>query len=190
MTSTRSLGKITTRPLGARALLSKLKKEPNELKKKMMLLGYITSRLERNSQSVFLVGGQAVETYTAGQFTTGDIDITTTDRKTTERILARVGFKEEGMVWLNEGVGIAVHIVDIIPKSTEGARTIHVGPYVVRVVGVEELIVDRLAAAKFWKNRRDAEQATALINTFAKRIDMKYLRRRAREEKVYDILPK
>jgi hypothetical protein len=190
MTPTRSLKKITAGALGARALLSQIRKEPNELKKKMMLVGYITSRLERKSQSIYLVGGQAVETYTAGQFTTGDVDITTTDRRTTEQILARLGFKGEGMIWLNEGMGIAVHIVDVIPKSTEGIRTIHVGPYAVRVVGVEELIVDRLAAAKFWKSQRDAEQATALINTFARRIDMKYLRRRAREEKVDDVLPK
>ena len=101
------------RPLsGTRRLVSQLKKEPNELKRKMLLLGYITKRLERKSESIYLVGGQAVETYTAGQFTTGDIDITTTDREATEEVLKQIGFKQQGMVWLNEAVGLAVHIVD------------------------------------------------------------------------------
>src|SRR5712692_6770563 len=89
-------------PLRARELVSQLKREPNELKKKMLLIGYVTDRLDRKAESVYLVGGQAVETYTAGQFTTGDIDITTTDRKETEKVLSQVGFKKQGMVWLNE----------------------------------------------------------------------------------------
>ena len=156
----------------------------------MLLLGYVTDRLERMSGSVYLVGGQAVETYTAGQFTTGDIDITTTDRKTTEEILVRMGFKREGMVWLNELLGLAVHIVGAFPTRSEKVRTVHVGPYTVKIVGVEDLIVDRLAAAKFWKSRRDAEQARVLFDGFRKQIDMQYLRKRASEEKVEDVLPR
>ena len=88
-----TLKKTPTKLHGARALVSQLRKEPNELKKKMLLLGYLTNRLERKSGSVYLVGGQAVETYTGGQFTTGDIDITTTDRKATADILAGIGFR-------------------------------------------------------------------------------------------------
>jgi hypothetical protein len=184
MTIRKASTKRYQRPPRARAIVSQLKKEPNELRRKMLLLGYVTDRLDRKSQSIYLVGGQAVETYTAGQFTTGDIDITTTDREATEEILGRIGFKREGMVWINEAISVAVHIVDLIPNRTEKTRLIHVGPYTVRVVGVEDLIIDRLAAAKFWKSDRDGEQARALFNAFAKQIDMKYLRKRAREEKV------
>src|SRR5712664_2894097 len=184
MTTRKTSIKRYPRPPRARALASQLKREPNELRRKMLLLGYLTDRLDRKSQSIYLVGGQAVETYTAGQFTTGDIDITTTDREATEEILGRIGFKREGMVWINEAISVAVHIVDLIPNRTEKTRLIHVGPYTVRVVGVEDLIIDRLAAAKFWKSKRDGEQARALFNAFAKQIDMKYLRKRATEEKV------
>jgi hypothetical protein len=180
--------KVYARPLRTRALVSRLRKEPNELKRKMLLLGYITDRLERKSEMVYLVGGQAVETYTAGQFTTGDIDITTTDRKATEEVLARIGFTREGMVWISEAIGVAVHIVDSLPRRSEKARLIEVGPYTVRVVGVEDLIIDRLAAAKHWKSQRDREQAKALLDSFKNQIDIQYLRNRAREEGVDDIL--
>ena len=175
---------------GSKAIVSQLKKEPNELKKKLLLVGYISSRLSRHGGSVFLVGGQAVETYTAGQYTTGDIDITTTDREGTEEVLAQMGFVREGMVWLNERLAVAVHIVGSYPSRTEKARTIEVGPYAVRVVGVEDLIVDRLAAAKFWKSERDREQASTLLHGFRDRLDIDYLWRRAKEEKVEDLLPK
>jgi len=175
---------------GPKEIVSKLRKEPNELKRKMLLIGYISSRLSRRGGSVFLVGGQAVETYMAGQYTTGDIDITTTDRESTEEVLAQMGFVREGMVWLNERLAVAVHIVGSYPSRTEKARIIEVGPYEVRVVGVEDLIIDRLAAAKFWKSERDAEQASALFHGFVDRLDIDYLRRRAKEENVEDLLSK
>lgn len=173
----------------AQTLLSQLRKEPNELKKKMLLLGFLSDGLSRTGGFLFLVGGQAVETYTAGQFTTGDIDVTTTDRGATERLLSRLGFKREGMVWLNEKLAVAVHIVGSYPTRTERIRTVEVGPYRVRVVAVEELIIDRLRAAKFWKSGRDSEQAAVLFKGFKERIDLEYLRKRAEEEKVDDVLP-
>lgn len=157
----------------------------------MLLLGYITGRLEKKSQTVFLVGGQAVETYTAGQFTTGDIDITTTDKKATEELLARLGFERAGMVWLNVRLGIAIHIVGLFPsEGIEKTRTIYAGPYPVRVISVENLIVDRLAAAKFWKSQPDLEQAQVLYTTFKRTLDERYLKEKAKKRGVSDWLSK
>jgi hypothetical protein len=171
-----------------RALVAQLRKETNELKKKMLLVGYLSEQLSRRGAFIFLVGGQAVETYTAGQFTTGDIDITTTDQEATEKLLTQLGFRREGMIWLNERLAIAVHIIGSYPTRTEKVRTVEVGPYKVRVVGVEELVLDRLKAAKFWKSGRDAEQALVLLSGFRNRIDFNYLRKRAKEDGVDDIL--
>src|SRR5207249_1571274 len=114
----------------------------------------------------------------AGQFTTGDIDITTTDRELTEKILRRLGFSKEGMIWLNAKVGIAVHIVGSFPSTSRRARSVNIGPYSIRMVGVEELIVGRLVAAKHWKSARDAEQAIVLFKSFEKSIDREYLKKR------------
>ena len=176
------------RPVRAKALISQLKKEPNPLKKKMLLLGYVTDRLEKKSQSVVLVGGQAVETYTGGEFTTGDIDITTSDKKTTEQILTSIGFQRIGMIWLNEQIGIAIHIVGMFPRNLSKTHTIEVGPYNVRLVGIEDLIIDQLAAAKFWKRPSDIEQAKILFANFKKQLDMDYLTKRASDEHVLDVL--
>lgn len=159
------------------------------MNQKMLLLGYITYRLEKAKQHVFLVGGQAVETYTAGQFTTGDMDITTTDSKTTERVLASLGFDRIGMIWLNKQLGVAVHIVALFPNaSLDKARTVEVGPYKVNVVGVEDLIVDRLAHVKFFKVSGDIEKAKVLYRNFKRQIDEKYLKETAKKRGVEDIL--
>jgi len=172
------------------SVVPRLRKEPDELVRKMLLIGYLTERLEKKKpESVYIVGGQAVETYTAGQFRTGDIDIVTPDSKAAGEILKRIGFEREGMIWLNKALGLAIHIVGSFTKNSEKARIIHAGPYKVRIVGVEDLIVDRLAAAKFWNSQVDLEQAKALWKGFRKQIDLQYLRKRARDEKVEDVLP-
>ncbi len=155
----------------------------------MLLVGYISQKLSKKGKYVLLVGGQAVETYTAGQFTTGDIDITTTDKEATEELLAQMGFTREGIVWLNLALGVAVHIVGDYPSRSEKVRKVDVGQFRVHVIGVEDLIIDRLKAAKFWKSERDKEQAFVLFSAFKNSIDVDYLRKSAREQKVEDILP-
>jgi len=180
----------TSRFRNAQSVIPRLRKEPDELARKMLLIGYLTERLEKKKpESVYIVGGQAVETYTAGQFRTGDIDIVTPDSKAAGEILKRIGFEREGMIWLNKDLGLAIHIVGLFAQNSEKARIIHAGPYKVRIVGVEDLIVDRLAAAKFWNSQVDLEQATALWKGFRKQIDLQYLRKRARQERVEDVLP-
>jgi hypothetical protein len=190
---TKAASKPPTSPLiplpRPKAIISQVKREPNDLKGKLLLVGYISEVLSRRGKALFLVGGQAVETYTAGQFTTGDIDITTTDKELTEKILVRLGFEREGMIWLNAGISIAVHIVGSYRSKSEMARSVKVGPYTISVAGVEDLIVDRLVAAKHWKSARDAEQATAMFRSFEESIDTQYLKKRAKEESVDDILP-
>ena len=186
MSVKRSLSKTYSGDLTSKSFISKLRKEPNQLRKKMLLLGYVTSQLEKKKQSIFLVGGQAVETYTAGQFLTGDIDVTTSDSATTQKVLKSLGFEEIGMIWLNKPLGIAFHIVGYFPP--ERSRTIRIGPYKARIIGLEELILDRLSAAKFWNIPADYEKAKVLYDNFEKQIDKDYLREIAKKKKVDDLL--
>jgi len=186
MSVKRSLSKTYSGDLTSKSFISRVRKEPNELRKKMLLLGYVTSQLEKKKQSIFLVGGQAVETYTAGQFPTGDIDVTTSDSATTQKVLKSLGFEEMGMIWLNKRLGMAFHIVGYFPP--ERSRTIRIGPYKARIIGVEELILDRLSAAKFWNILADYEKAKVLYDNFEKQIDKDYLRETAKKKKVDDLL--
>ena len=186
MSVKQSFSKTYSGNLTSKSFISRLRKEPNQLRKKMLLLGYVTSQLEKKKQSIFLVGGQAVETYTAGQFPTGDSDVTTSDSATTQKVLKSLGFEEIGMIWLNKPLGIAFHIVGYFPP--ERSRTIRMGPYKARIVAVEELILDRLSAAKFWNIPADYEKAKVLYDNFEKQIDKDYLREIAKKKEVDDLL--
>ena len=186
MSSEPSLSKTYSALLTPKSFIAKVRKEPNELRRKMLLLGYVSSQLEKKKQSVFLVGGQAVETYTAGQFPTGDIDVTTSDSPTMQKVLKSLGFEEIGMIWLNKKLGIAFHIVGYLAPEKPGM--IRVGPYKVRIIVVEELILDRLSAAKFWNIPADYEKAKVLYDNFKKQTDIDYLEENAKKRKVEDLL--
>ena len=97
-------------------------------------------------------------------------------------------FKQIGMIWLNEKLRGAVQIVGLYPPSLDRTVTIHVGPYKVRVIGIEDLIVDRVAHAKFCNSPGDMENATALYANFKKRLDRNYLRETAKNQNVEDTL--
>jgi hypothetical protein len=50
------------------------------------------------------------------------------------------------------------------------------------VIGVEDLILDRLNAAEFWKDARSLEWAQYLMSSQLDRLDLDYMRQKASEE--------
>lgn len=171
-----------------------LRKEKNEFKRKFLLAGYITKRLGEQGVKVYVVGGEAVELYTVGKARTGDIDIIATDKEKLIALLKELGFKQEGMIWLNTNLGIAIHVVgDSYSGDTDRVKKLRIGEYIVTVPSVEELIINRLVAAKFWKGNTQAEleQAAMLLASEkygTPRIDREYLKRLAEREHVGDML--
>ncbi len=80
--------------------------------------------------------------------------------------------------------------VDTFPSRMKKIRTIEVGDFKVNIIGVEDLIIDRLTAAKYWRSnpKLDIEQAAVLLTAFKNSVDLEYIRQRAVEEKVDDYL--
>jgi hypothetical protein len=132
-----------------------------------------------------LVGGGAAEVYSAGHFVTGDLDIYA-ERSELIPALENLGFRREGMYFVRGKIFIHVvgsnyekRVDDILVKGT-GHR--------IRVISLEDLIVDRLNSCKWWKHEADCEQARYLLNTFREGLDTSYLEQRVDEENVRDIL--
>lgn len=174
----------------AKDLFTKLDAETDPLKRKVFLIGFLFEELSKRGVDVCLVGGEAVELYTGGQFSTGDIDITVSDRSLAEKILKNLGFQREGMIWLNKRLKVAFQIVASYPSHREKVRVVKAQGLSIKVVGVEDLIVDRLVAAKYWRSnpKLDTEQALVLFRNFKNSLDLSYLKQRTEEEKVDDIL--
>ena len=178
-------------PRGWKELVKRLRKEENLFKRSALFTGYLFYILSKKNVDAYLVGGTAVAFYTSGQFTTGDIDITVTDTEKAVKLLKQMGFEKTGRIWLNQKLTLAIDIiVDTSPSSKAKARTILIERFQIKVVGVEDLIIDRLVAAKYWRSspKYDIEQATVLFKAYLNSIDKPYIKQLANAQHVDDYL--
>jgi len=173
--------------------VKKILREPSEFKRKLLLLGYLTDRLKRLDVESIIVGGQAVEIYTAGQHTTGDVELAVSSREKAEKVLRELGFEQEGRIWIHSEWNLAIDIVVSSLVEVEGrdrVRIFKAGPYTLLLCSLENLIVQRLHSAKYWHYLEDLEQAATLLAVHYDTIDHKYLKQRAKQERVEDFLLK
>jgi hypothetical protein len=152
--------------------------------------GMLSTALGRLEGPVVVVGGSAIEVYTVGAYTSGDIDLVTS-RKKAARILESWGFRTVGRTWHHAKWELVVDLVGNDYNGSPGrireVETPH-GP--VRLAAVEDLIINRLAEAKHWQGRRQEafEQAALLASELSGDLDNQYLDLRAKQEDVVDIL--
>lgn len=143
-----------------------------------------------------VVGGLAVEIYTLGGYTTGDIDLKA-DPDALRSILRDLGFVERSGTFAHEAMDLYVQWLGGglagPAESPAKALIVNIGEGLsIRLVGFEDLIVDRLCAAKWWKDAdsrlwaRVLYRAALLTEDFD--FDLAYVRERARDEKVEDEL--
>jgi len=154
----------------------------------IVFVSVLNSNLPSGSRAV-LVGGALVEFYTSGQYTTGDIDIVG-DRDNIVRLLESAGFERTGRVYVNADLDLVIDIAGQSLRRTETVENVEVEGYSAPVVSIEDTVVDRLLAAKFWSSRTDWEQATLLFEAHKSHIDGVELKRKARENEVDDWLDK
>ncbi len=152
--------------------------------------GLLSTALGGAEGPVIVVGGSAIEVYTVGAYTSGDIDIVTS-RKPAAQILESWGFRTEGRTWYHPKWKLDVDLVGNHYNGSQSRLREIETPYgPVRLAALEDLIIKRLAEAKHWQGRRQEafEQAALLASEHAGELDDPYLDERAKQEDVVDIL--
>jgi hypothetical protein len=169
----------------------------NESRRRAFFVALLSEEMtRRGAERPIVVGGEAVELYTQGRYTTGDIDIKGR-KETLEAVLKDWGFVKEGRAWASKEYDIYVDwLGGSLDEGTEAERRtniIAIAPGLdVRVISFEDLIVDRLCAAKFWNDNDSLMWAKILLEVVMKTggEDAGYLTRRAEKEDVADFLPR
>lgn len=139
-----------------------------------------------------IVGGSAIELLTEGRTSSDDIDIVSMSRNA-GRTLESWGFVKRGRVWRREDWNLEVDIVSSWMAGSYAHRSTVETPFgPVKVIGVEDLIVKRLAELKGsrpskWR-RELVSQIEILLLQFGDRLDGTYLAETAHRERVSDIL--
>ncbi|KYH30826.1 DUF6036 family nucleotidyltransferase [Neomoorella mulderi] len=172
-------------------MLEHLKQEKDPLKKSLGVLAVLTTALKPMGIKPILVGGRALEFYTLGGYATKDIDLVINGREQAKAILAEMGFlrRPGERHWYHEELDLALEIPDeYLAGSLDKLTTVEISGLEVYIIGVEDLIIDRLAAAKFWKSPADTQWAAKLLALHREEIDMEYLRQAASKEQLDDVL--
>jgi len=150
--------------------------------------------MQKVSQPI-VVGGMAVELYTQGSYTTGDIDLKA-PKEPLKEILTRWGFINQGRLWLNKELDIYVdwlgEDLEEGPEALQRLNTLVIDEGLqIKVISIEDLIIDRLKAYKWWRDEDSFLWARVLVEVkkvLAEPLEVEYLRRRAAEEEIEDIL--
>ncbi len=152
----------------------------------MLLVGVLNRHLPEGRQAV-LVGGALVEFLTDGAYITGDVDVIG-DADSILPLLEAAGFEREGRVYVRPDLGLVVDVAGDSLRRGESVIVIEFEGYRVPAVTLEDAIVDRLLAAKFWRSATDREQAFLLLRSHRGDVDRAALRGKARTNEVGDLL--
>jgi len=138
----------------------------------------------RAKETPVLVGGGAVEFYSFGQFVTGDLDLCA-QTAALAAVLDDMGFSKEGMYFIRGK--LFIHVLG--PGFKGRSDEVSMGKGLkIKVISLEDLIVDRLNSCKWRKYQIDCEQARFLLSTYREKLDHDYLDERAVQEEVQDTL--
>ena len=163
--------------------LARVAKIADPLRRRLYFVAVLTKYLGGPTPPV-VVGGHAVQFHTLGSYATEDIDLVYADRARLDTLLVSWGFQRDGRHWYSPQLSIAIEAPgDTLSGDWERVVPVRIGGLAANVVGVEDLIVDRLNAFVHWDSEEDGTWARVLL-AGATAIDPDYLRAQCRAEGV------
>ena len=157
--------------------LALLKAEPEPRRRRLLALGLLTKRLARHGIEPILVGGAALEFYTAGGYATADVDLAMTTSKEVHEAFAALGFEREGRYWHHAELDLLFEAPAPagLPGEDAPRTETEIDGLRIIVIGMEDLLIDRLRAWVHWKSQEDARWARRLAFLYSERIDWRYV---------------
>ena len=170
-------------------VVQELGRARNPTERRLHFAALLASAGGVSTDEFIVVGGSAIEFYTSGQYTSGDIDIVTTAPVNWAKILRAWKFEAQARIWYSSDLKIVVDFVKP-PYTYDVTRTqVLLTPHgSLRVAAIEDLLVKRLISAKFWKTPGDIEHAKLLAIAHWDGIDWEYIQGLARQFEVADVL--
>lgn len=151
------------------------------------IIAIITEALKPWDIRPILVGGAAVEFYSRGGYTTGDIDLVAPGGRELAETMRALGFLKRGKDWVNDELEISVEYWADSLGPDEEYNEILFRSLKLRVLSMEDLIVDRLCAFKWWGSAVDGVNVMLLLESELG-FDDKVTIRKCKREDVYDAL--
>lgn len=151
------------------------------LRRRLYVCALVTEALPQSDRLPYVVvGGNALEFYTLGAYATVDVDLVSARRTEIGDLLESWGFERTGRHWHHTELDVAIEIPDdILAGSEEKVIRVEIEDLTVYIIGVEDLIIDRLCAYIHWHSTDDGNWARELMVLYRRDIDWTYLKTRA-----------
>ncbi|HYA12111.1 MAG TPA: hypothetical protein VEF37_03935 [Thermodesulfovibrionales bacterium] len=163
-------------------VIEKIRQTGSPLKRQLLMVALITNLLEQKGKGApVVIGGCALAYYSREVYFTADIDLAYADREALDIALKDIGFKKQGRYWINEDLKIAIEVPSSVligedspVEIVEFERGLQC-----RIIGIEDLIIDRLSACKYWKSEIDCEMVELLVKRYKEELDWTYIEKKA-----------
>ena len=138
---------------------------------------------ERGRSAPIIIGGCALSYYSREIYFTADIDLAYADREALDGVLKDMSFEKRGRYWVNEGLKVVIEApASVLAGEDSPVETVEMGEGLqCRIIGIEDLVIDRLNACKHWKSEIDCEMVDLLAKKYFNDLDWSYLEEKARE---------
>ena len=163
-------------------ILEIIRKAESPLKKQLLMVALLTRLLERmNKSAPIVIGGCALSYYSREVYFTSDIDLAYADREALDAVFKNIGFRKEGRYWVHEGLKMAIEApASSLPGQDSPIEVVELGQGLqCSMIGIEDLLIDRLNAFKHWKSEIDGEMVELLIRRYKNELEWSYLEKKA-----------
>lgn len=163
-------------------ILEMIKNMEFPLKRQLLMVGLITKLLEeKGKKAPIIIGGCALSYYSREVYFTTDIDLAYAEREALDSVLKSVGFQKKGRYWVHEGLKMAIEApTSKLAEEDAPVEIVEIGEGLrCTIIGIEDLIIDRMNACKHWKSEIDCEMVELLVTRYYNDLDWPYLERKA-----------
>jgi len=159
-----------------------IQKTESPLKRQLLMVALLTRLLEMmNKRTPVIIGGCALSYYSREVYFTSDIDLAYADREALDTALKSIGFEKEGRYWVHKGLKMVIEApASSLPGQDSPLEVVELGEGLqCSIIGIEDLVIDRLNACKHWKSEIDGEMVELLIRRYRNDLDWSYLEKKA-----------
>lgn len=155
-------------------------------KRNLKIAAIVAEALRTTGRNPIVVGGMAVEIYTRGGYSTQDIDMICPGGIEVAKTMKSLGFENLGKDFIYPNKNIYIEFPGSKLDPQEKFETFEIDKLPIQIISIEDLIIDRINAFKFWKATIDGANALMLLES--DQIDETRLKTRAKQEDVLDAL--
>ncbi|MFQ6136880.1 MAG: hypothetical protein ACE5PM_06840 [Candidatus Hydrothermarchaeales archaeon] len=169
--------------------MEKAKSVERGYKRTLYVMSLICNELKYHKIKPVIIGGAAVEFYTRDWYSTFDIDLAVNpgDSEIVDNVLQDLGFERTGRAWSRVDIGIEIEMPGRL-KSLREDKIIEADTGVGKayIAGVDDIIVDRILAAKHWDSTQDEEQVIEIAIGNYNDIEWGYIEEKCKEDQAED----